>query len=140
MNNIRLITPFRTLNARTRPLVTLLLAGLATFSAVQQTSGSLAQRVVFDGVESEHKWALKELNPDLPADWTAYSYLVLEMRASSPQRFGLTLYSTNLTQRRQVHLLPNVWIRAAVPLQYYRQPNRTGFDLASVGKVARDSF
>jgi hypothetical protein len=118
----------------------LLLAGLATFSAVQQTSGSLAQRVVFDGVESEHKWALKELNPDLPADWTAYSYLVLEMRASSPQRFGLTLYSTNLTQRRQVHLLPNVWIRAAVPLQYYRQPNRTGFDLASVGKVARDSF
>jgi hypothetical protein len=39
-----------------------------------------------------------------------------------------------------VHLLPNVWIRAAVPLQYYRQPNRTGFDLASVGKVARDSF
>jgi hypothetical protein len=25
-------------------------------------------------------------------------------------------------------------------LQYYRQPNRTGFDLASVGKVARDSF
>jgi hypothetical protein len=33
-----------------------------------------------------------------------------------------------------------VWIRAAVPLQYYRQQNRTGFDLASVGKVARDSF
>ena len=116
MKNIRLITPFRTLNARTRPLVTLLLAGLATFSAAQQAAASAAQRVEFDGAESEHKWALKELNPALPADWAGYGYLVLEMRASSPQRFGLTLYGTNLTQRRQVHPLPNVWIRAAVPL------------------------
>jgi hypothetical protein len=33
-----------------------------------------------------------------------------------------------------------VWIRAAVPLQYYRQPNRSGHDLASVGKVPRNSF
>jgi hypothetical protein len=128
------------MDARTLPLVTLLLAGLGMFSTVQQTVGSEAQRVMFEGAESEHKWALKDLNPDLPADWTGYGYLVLEMRASSPQRFALTLYSTNLTQRRQVHPLPNVWIRAAVPLQYYRQPNRAGFDLASVGKVARDSF
>jgi hypothetical protein len=128
------------MDARTLPLVTLLLAGLGMFSTVQQTVGSEAQRVMFEGAESEHKWALKDLNPDLPADWTGYGYLVLEMRASSPQRFALTLYSTNLTQRRQVHPLPNVWIRAAVPLQYYRQPNRAEFDLASVGKVARDSF
>ena len=39
-----------------------------------------------------------------------------------------------------MHPLSNVWIRAAVPLQYYRQPNRAGFDLASVGKVPRNSF
>jgi hypothetical protein len=43
-------------------------------------------------------------------------------------------------QRRQFHPLANVWIRAAVPLQYYRQPNRAGFDLASVGRVPRSSF
>jgi hypothetical protein len=31
-------------------------------------------------------------------------------------------------------------VLAAVALQYYRQPNRAGFDLASVGKVPRNSF
>jgi hypothetical protein len=103
-------------------------------------AGGAPQRVVFDGSESEHKWALKELNPELPADWTPYGYLVIEMRASSPQRFWLTFYSAGLVQRRQLHPFPNVWISVAVPLQYYRQPNRAGFDLASVGKVPRESF
>ena len=98
------------------------------------------QRVTFEGREQEYKWSLKELDPDLPSDWTGYNYLVLELRASSAQRFSLNLISTNLTQRRAMHPLPNVWIRAAVPLQYYRQPNRSGFDLASVGKVPRNSF
>ncbi len=99
-----------------------------------------SQHVVFEGAESDHKWALKDLNPNLPADWTGYDFLVVEMKASSPQRFYLTFYSKDLVQRRQMHPLPNVWIRAAVPLQYYRQPNRAGFDLASVGKVPRNSF
>ncbi|MCW5978936.1 MAG: hypothetical protein KIT09_12725 [Bryobacteraceae bacterium] len=98
------------------------------------------KRVVFEGQESEHKWTLKELNPELPADWTGYDFLVLEMKASSPQRFYLTFYARDGAQRRQMHPLPNVWIRAAVPLQYYREPNRAGFDLASVGKVPRNSF
>ncbi|MBI1896468.1 MAG: hypothetical protein HYZ57_21120 [Acidobacteria bacterium] len=98
------------------------------------------RRVVFEGPESEHKWTLKDLNPELPSDWTRYDYLVLELRASSPQRFWLTLYSSDRVQRRQMHPFPNVWIRAAVPLEYYRRPNRAGFDLASVGKVPRNSF
>ena len=100
----------------------------------------LKQRVVFDGAESEHKWALKDLSPGLPADWTGYDYLVLEMRASSPQRFYLAFYTKDVVQRRQLQPMANVWIRAAVPLQYYRQPNRAGFDQASVGKVPRNSF
>jgi hypothetical protein len=62
------------------------------------------------------------------------------MRASSPQRFSLILYSGGVVQRRQLQPMAGVWIRAAVPLQYYRQPNRAGFDLASVGKVPRNSF
>jgi hypothetical protein len=109
------------------------------FSAVLLASAA-PQRVVFDGAESEHKWSLKDLNPDLPADWSGYEFLVLEMKASSPQRFFLTFYSSDRMQRRQMHPLANVWIRAAVPLRYYRSPNRAGFDLASVGKVPRNSF
>jgi hypothetical protein len=98
------------------------------------------QRVVFEGAESTHKWTLKQLNPDLPSDWTPYNFLVLELRASTPQRFWLTLYSGATVQRRQMHPMGGVWIRAAVPLQYFRQPNRSGHDLASVGKVPRNSF
>jgi hypothetical protein len=116
---------------RTLVFIAILAAALAT---------AAPQRIVFDGPEFEQKWTLKELNPDLPSDWTGFNFLVLEMKASSPQRFNLAFYSPGKTQRRQMHPLPGVWIRAAVPLQYYRSPNRAGFDLASVGKVPRNSF
>ncbi len=99
-----------------------------------------ARRVVFAGATTEHKWSLADLNPALPADWTGYNYLVLELKASSPQRFSLSLFSGDKVQRRQMQPLPNVWIRAAVPLHYFRQPNRSGHDLASIGKVPRNSF
>jgi len=115
-----------------------LIAGLTL--VLRATSATASQRVEFTGATSDHKWELSALNPDLPADWTGYSHLVLELKASSPQRFSLVLYSGTRSQRRQVQPLPNVWIRAAVPLQYYRQPNRAGHDLASVGKVPRESF
>lgn len=113
-------------------------AGLLFLSILPPPAAPL--RVVFDGPEAEHKWTLKELNPNLPSDWSPYNFLVLEMKASSPQRFWLAFHSQGKVQRRQLHPLPNVWIRAAVPLQYYRSPNRAGHDLASVGKVPRNSF
>ena len=108
--------------------------------AAVQFAGAAPRRVVFEGEQSEHKWTLKDLDPNLPADWSGYDFLVLEMKASSPQRFNLIFYSGDRVQRRQMQPLANVWIRATVPLQYYRQPNRSGHDLASVGKVPRDSF
>ena len=40
---------------------------------------------------SEHKWALKELNPDLPSDWSTFKFLVMEVKASTAQRFLLRL-------------------------------------------------
>lgn len=121
-----------------------LLAVLAvTLTAPRMTAADPApavRRVVFGGTTTEHKWTLAELNRELPADWTGFEFLVLELKASSPQRFTLSLFSGAKAQRRQVQPLPNVWIRAAVPLEYFRRPNRTGHDLASVGKVPRNSF
>jgi len=118
----------------------LILSATIFCSLFLQSATAAPQRVVFEGPESTHKWALKELNPDLPSDWTQYNFLVLELRASTPQRFWLTLYSGAIVQRRQMHPMGGVWIRAAVPLQYFRQPNRSGHDMASVGKVPRNSF
>ena len=100
----------------------------------------MPERVVFDATHNEHKWALKELNPDLPADWTGFDYLVLELRASSPQRFSLALQSDTLVQSRQVHPLANVWIRAAYACSITGSRTGPGSILASVGKVARNSF
>ena len=121
-------------------MIRYLMAAAALLFPAVRFAAAAPQRVVFEGAESEHKWALKDLNPNLPADWTGYDFLVLEMRASSPQRFNLTFYQRRRRSGRQMQPLANVWIRAAVPLQYYRQPNRAGFDLASVGKVPRNSF
>jgi hypothetical protein len=117
-----------------------LVAAIVYFAFTVSTVQAAPQRVVFEGEQSEQKWVLKELNPELPSDWTGYNYLVLEMKASSPQRFNLIFYSGSVAQRRQMQPMAGVWIRASVPLQYYRQPNRAGFDLASVGKVPRNSF
>jgi hypothetical protein len=110
----------------------------AVFSIAASLAPAAPLRVVFEGADSEQRWTLKELN--LPSDWTGYDFLVLELKASSPQRFGLTFFSGKTVQRRTMQPFPGVWIRAAVPLQYYRSPNRAGFDLASVGKVPRNSF
>jgi hypothetical protein len=121
--------------------MTRLLTGLIllVFSAVGCQSVEVIT-VEFDGTKSEHKWALHELNPPLPSDWSDYEFLVMEMRASSPQRFYLSFYSGDLVQSRRMHPLANGWIRTAVPLRYYREPNRAGHDMASVGKVPRNSF
>lgn len=97
-------------------------------------------RVVFDQAETEVRWNRNEFHPPIPADWSGYEYLVLELRASSPQRFYLNLYGGGGVQSRQIHPLAGVWIRAAIPLVYFRQPNRAGFDMASVSKIPRDSF
>ncbi len=118
----------------------LFLSATALALFIVHSSLAAPRRVVFDGTESTQKWTLKDLNPDLLSDWTGYNFLVIELKPSSTQRFWLTFYSGATVQRRQFHPLSNVWIRAAVPLQYYRQPNRSGMDLASVGKVPRNSF
>lgn len=115
----------------------------AALAGILPTVASTAspKRVVFDGVAtSEQKWTLQDLDPALPADWTGYDFLVLEMKASSPQRFELILYSGEHAQRRQMQPFANLWIRASVPLQYYRTQKRTGSDLASLGKVSRNTF
>ena len=71
-----------------------LLAGALFYSGCvtnTQTAGSPVQRLVFTGVSSEKKFALKEFNPDLPSDWSGYKYLVIEMRTSTPQRFSICM-------------------------------------------------
>src|SRR5271157_6419250 len=52
---------------------------------------------------SEHKFALKDLNPDLPSDWSSYKFLVMEMKSSTPQRFLLRLYTADGMRAMRIH-------------------------------------
>src|SRR5450759_1607849 len=52
------------------------------------------RRVVFEGAGTEYTWALKDLDPGLPADWSPFQFLVLELRLSSPQRFDLRIHDS----------------------------------------------
>ncbi len=97
--------------------------------------------VTFQGRISEHKWPLKELDSDLPADWSGYEYLVLEMRTSTPQRFALWLYTTD--GPRRIMLQPfgqNIWLRASIPLMHFKGRDKSGHDMASANNRRSGSF
>ena len=118
-----------------------ILAALAICPPSKISAQSQTRRVVFEGVKSEHKWTLKELNPEWPSDWSDWNYLVLEIKTSTPQRFSIWLYTAS--GPRRILLQPfgqNVWLRASVPLRYFKGKDQSGFDLASTNNRRTDSF
>jgi hypothetical protein len=116
-------------------------ASLLILLAVPGFARAATQRVVFEGAFPEQKWQLKELNPELPADWSSYKYLVLELKASSTQRFVLRIYDAGGVRGLRMHPFGGgVWLRAAVPLDYFKGWSQEGYDLASIGNKFRHSF
>lgn len=98
------------------------------------------QRVVFERSKLEQQWLLKQLNPELPSDWSPYEFLTLEFRSSTAQRLELRLYTTNGLRHLRLQPFANTWIRAAIPLTYFERPDRQGFDLASLGNKSRAAY
>ena len=117
-------------------LMTVLVVGAAAARALEPPI-----KVTFADKVSEHKWPLKELDAALPADWSGFGFLVLELRTSSPQRFSLWVHTAD--GKRRIMLQPfgqNVWLRASVPLQYFRGKDQRGMDLASTNNRRTDTF
>jgi hypothetical protein len=122
--------------SRTRPGLALFL-----FLAGSALAADGPRQLFFDGVLCEHRLALKDLDPALPSDWTGYTRLVIELRTSSPQRFALWAYTAD--GPRRIELQPfgqNVWLRASIPLQYFRGLDQAGTDLASTINRRTNSF
>lgn len=115
------------------PLVAYCLSATAVHAA-------LPVKTVFTGVKSERTWPLKELHADLPDDWTGFEFLVLEFKASSSQRFDLGLETPQGRIAKRIGPFAGVWVRAAVPLRYYRQPAGDGIDMAATFNQPRSSF
>ncbi len=89
-----------------KPLFTL----ACLFSLALHARSALADPVemVFDGQGAvSRKWTLQQLNRDLPADWSGYNYLVLEFRATSPQRIELELHTPTKVISKRLHPFQN---------------------------------
>ena len=113
---------------------------ICMLSALLAAAGSArgeTRRAVFTGAGTEITWTLKDLDPGLPADWSPFQFLVLELRLSSPQRFDLRIHDANGVRSVRLAPVPGAWIRSAVPLSFLTQPPRSGNDLASVHNKAR---
>jgi hypothetical protein len=117
----------------------LILLVALTLTAVT-TRAALPVQTTFTGAKAERVWPLKELNADLPADWSAYEFLLLEFKASSSQRFDLGLQTSNGRFTKRIGPFPGVWVRASIPLRYYRQPAGDGVDMAATYNQPRNSY
>jgi len=94
----------------------------------------------FEGKISETKWAVRDLNPDLPPNWTSSGFLTFEMRSSSTQRFDFRLYDSTGIRRVTLQPFQGVWIRASIPLVHFQKRNTKGMDMAAIGKTARPGY
>lgn len=93
--------------------------------------------VNLEGTIAEKKWALNELNPDLPSDWSAFEYLTFDMKTSTTQRFDLALYCSDGVRKLRINPFQGASIRVSVPLIHFQKRNTKGHDMAAIGKTPR---
>ncbi|MCX7722710.1 MAG: family 43 glycosylhydrolase [Verrucomicrobiae bacterium] len=97
-------------------------------------------RAVFTPAQREVKWTLAELDPALPTDWSGYSFLALEFRASSPAATEVRVFTTDGIRKVRLHPLAGAWTRAALPLRFFAQRDRQGHDLAALGNKPHGAY
>lgn len=96
--------------------------------------------IKFEGAYSEMKWAIKELNPELPSDWSSSVFLTFEFNSTTTQRFELKLYDAEGIRSLEIVPFQGVWIRASIPLVHFQKVNTEGMDMASIGKTPRIAY
>jgi hypothetical protein len=131
--------------------VPLLLAALAAWPNADRAEArtpATPTTITFDASQPPGgaRLALADLAADFPRDWTGYEALVLEVRASSPQRIHLRVVTAapdtgkESASRVLLHPYPGVWLRAAIPVALLAKPPATGNDMAAVGNRSRAGY
>src|SRR5512143_3670876 len=135
--------------SRTLPpvLLALLAAGPLAGRAEAQPAKkpALPTTITFDSslAPSERRIPLADVAKRFPRDWSGYEALVLEVRASSPQRINLKIHvrgggpGKERFSRVLFHPYPGVWLRAAVPVSLLAQPPAPGSGMTAVGNRSR---
>lgn len=96
--------------------------------------------ITFEGASTEKKWSIKELNPELPSDWSKFGYLTFEFNASSTQRFYINLYDAEGMRRLRILPFQGAWVRASIPLINFQFRNTVGTGMASIGQKGFPGF
>ena len=104
------------------------------------TSKNKTTIVTFEGTSHEQKWAIKDLNPELPSDWSSFEFLTFELNATSTQRFFINLYDAEGMRRLRVLPFQGAWVRASVPLANFQKRNVVGHDMAAIGQRGMPGF
>ena len=99
-----------------------------------QCQSSTEFKVMFDGSKevSGQKFAVRDINPDLPRNWDEYNYVTLEFKITTSQRFHIgftTDYGYN--ELRVLSYVPNGWSKFTIPLRFYRRLPDPRVDLAA---------
>lgn len=106
-------------------------ACILLFTSCDQSEKTL--KMEFSSTEklAVYTWALNDIAPELPADWSEYNYLVFEMKASSPQRFSMGPVTAEGLLPKNIQPFPGAWIRFTIPLDYFREPPASAMDMAA---------
>lgn len=115
-------------------LVTLGLAVPAAVASAATVTAEFARDV------ATTQWPLAAIDPALPQDWSDAQFLVIELRSSTSQRFELGLVTDTGTVSKRIHPYANVWVRAAIPLRFYREGLGDADELASTVNQPRNSY
>lgn len=102
--------------------------------------GSRVYSVEFDSSKevSGKKFALKDINPALPEDWSGYNFMVIEYKISTAQRFQLGLDTdSGYNDLRIMCYVPNAWNRLVIPLEYYSKAPAPAIDMAATNNHPR---
>ena len=90
-------------------------------------------KIAFDSNEkiSGQKFALSEISPELPSDWSDYNYVVLELNASTSQRFQVGFTTDHgYNELRVMSYVPGGWNKLAIPLRFFTQLPDAANDIA----------
>ncbi len=96
--------------------------------------------VKFEDTLAEKRWAIKDLNPELPSDWSSFGFLTFDMNSTTTQRFDLLLYDAEGTRRLVIQPFQGVRVRASIPLIHFQKRNTQGMDMAAIGKTGRPGY
>lgn len=91
-------------------------------------------KVTFDPKHevSGAKFAVRDINPELPDNWDGYNFVVLEFKVSTAQRFHVGFTTDwGYSELRVMSYVPGQWNKLAIPLKFYTQLPGANIDLAA---------